>query len=80
MLILKLISVVSCGDPGSINNADKSGSTYTYNSQVTYTCQTGYEKTSGSLTRTCQADGSWNGTAPVCSSKIFIVGINLKTH
>ena len=30
-----------------------------------FTCNTGYELT-GSNTRTCQSDGSWNGTDVVC--------------
>ena len=32
----------------------------------TYTCDTGYELTN-SNTRTCQSDGSWSGSAPMCS-------------
>ena len=30
-----------------------------------FTCNTGYELT-GSDTRTCQSDGSWNGSDDVC--------------
>ena len=30
-----------------------------------FTCNTGYELT-GSDTRTCQSNGSWNGTDDVC--------------
>jgi len=30
-----------------------------------FTCNTGYELT-GSNTRTCQSDGSWNGTETMC--------------
>ena len=46
-----------------------------YNTAVTYTCNTGYELTSGDLTRTCHADGSWTGTTPVCSSKPIFIGL-----
>ena len=60
------ISVVNCGNPGNVNNADKTGTTYTYQSQVSYSCRSGYERTSGSPTRTCLASGDWDGTAPVC--------------
>ena len=31
-----------------------------------FTCSSGYELT-GSLTRTCQSDGSWSGSDTVCS-------------
>ena len=31
-----------------------------------FTCNTGYQLT-GSDTRTCQSDGSWNGTETMCS-------------
>ena len=31
-----------------------------------YTCNTGYVLT-GSNTRTCQSDGSWSGSAPMCT-------------
>jgi len=37
----------------------------TYNSIATYSCETGHS-TSGSNTRTCQADGSWSGSEPTC--------------
>ena len=36
-----------------------------YEHTCSVTCNTGYELT-GSDTRTCQSDGSWNGTNAVC--------------
>ena len=37
-----------------------------------FTCSSGYELT-GSLTRTCQSDGSWSGNEAVCNrgKKVF---------
>ncbi len=37
---------------------------------ATYTCNTGYNLTCG-VTRTCQANGTWSGTAPTCESIHF---------
>ena len=36
-----------------------------YKDTCSFTCNTGYELT-GSDTRTCQSDGSWNGTNSTC--------------
>jgi len=62
--------VVTCV-PDEVSNSAKSPdqATYDYLTNVTYTCNIGYVLTSGDATRTCQADGNWNGTVPICSSK-----------
>jgi len=39
--------------------------TLTFNSTATYTCSSGYGMV-GADKRTCQADGTWSGTAPTC--------------
>ena len=39
----------------------------TYQGTVTYSCLTGYRLSSSDATRTCQADGTWSGTAPTCA-------------
>ena len=64
-----LSPAVNCGDPGTPRNGRRTGSSTTYNSVVTYTCNTGYTLTQGSNRRTCQSNGQWSGTAPRCNSK-----------
>ena len=64
--------VVNCGDPGSPSNGQRTGSSTTYNSVVTYTCNTGYTLTQGSNRRTCQSNGQWSGTAPRCNRKLSL--------
>ena len=44
-------------------------STYDYNENVTYTCDTGFEHTAGNLTRTCTAIDNWSGNEPTCTSR-----------
>ncbi|XP_071126485.1 uncharacterized protein [Mytilus edulis] len=43
---------------GSYNNMDT----------ITYSCIPGYEVQSGNLERSCQADGTWSGSTPVCAA------------
>ena len=43
-----------------------------YGEICTFACNTGYELT-GSDTRTCQSNGSWNGTDTICKRGIIIV-------
>ena len=39
---------------------------YSYGTQITYSCNSGYYKSSGSGSRTCQEGGTWNGNPAVC--------------
>ena len=64
------ISVIDCGDPGTTpTNGQRSLSSTTYNSVVTYTCDVGYTL-QGSNSRTCQSSGQWSGSVPQCSSEL----------
>ena len=58
--------VADCGsltDPanGQVNHNDGT----TFGHTATYGCNTGYILV-GDSTRTCQATGNWNGSAPTC--------------
>ena len=64
--LLSCIPAVDCGDPGSPTNGQRSVSSTTYNSVVTYTCDVGYTL-QGSNSRTCQSSGLWNGSVPQCN-------------
>ena len=64
-----LLTVVSCGDPGSVQFTTKSGSSFVYNEFVEYQCVEGYLHSGGNLSRTCQSDESFSGTAPICTGK-----------
>ena len=66
MPFISFIIEMFCGDPGDINHATKTGSNYYHGGNVTYTCDIGYNITSGDETRTC--NGTWTGSQPVCSS------------
>ena len=67
---------IDCGDPGTPTNGQRSLSSTTYNSAVTYTCDVGYTL-QGSNSRTCQSDGQWSGSVPQCNRE-FIVALNFE--
>ncbi|XP_019851357.1 PREDICTED: uncharacterized protein LOC100634273, partial [Amphimedon queenslandica] len=56
---------VNCGDPGTPDGGSKSSSVYTYNSVVSFQCNSGYFL-SGSVSLICLSDSSWNGSVPSC--------------
>jgi hypothetical protein len=60
-------SCVPANCPGlpSPPNGLVSAPALTYSSTATYSCSDGYQLTSAA-TRTCQADGTWSGSAPTC--------------
>ncbi|VDI06469.1 Hypothetical predicted protein [Mytilus galloprovincialis] len=56
-----------CPDLAPVNFATITNQTGTnYQDTTTYACITGYELTSGSLTRQCLEDKTWSGSLPVC--------------
>ena len=42
------------------------------NAIASYTCDAGYELV-GNAMRTCEANGEWNGTEPVCTRKLLMI-------
>ncbi|XP_028973250.2 sushi, von Willebrand factor type A, EGF and pentraxin domain-containing protein 1 isoform X3 [Esox lucius] len=56
---------VSCGDLDYIPNASIHGDSFVYLGQLRYECSSGFVLKGGD-TRTCQADGKWDGENPQC--------------
>ncbi|CAH1787620.1 unnamed protein product, partial [Owenia fusiformis] len=59
-------TIVDCGALATPTNGFQTGTTTTYQSVITFGCNTGYTF-SGSATRTCQANGAWSGTTAFCT-------------
>lgn len=65
-----------CDPPPGIANGLVMASNTTLGSTATYRCNTGYSLTGVGPIRTCQADGTWGGTAPTCTVQMLKVTIN----
>ena len=63
-----VITGLSCGDPGDIHGASKTGGVL-YEDIMTYTCLPGYNMTRGDAILSCGSDQTWKGTKPTCRSK-----------
>ena len=72
IFLTTLFPAVDCGNPGTPPNGRRTGSSTTYNSVVTYTCNTG-STLQGSNRRTCQSNGQWSGSLPRCNRKFCFV-------
>eukprot|EP00117_Sycon_ciliatum_P036248 scpid11835/ scgid3889/ Sushi, von Willebrand factor type A, EGF and pentraxin domain-containing protein 1 len=57
--------LIDCGDPGQVDQATRSGTVFTYNEEVSYSCGPGY-MLSGGAVRRCQENGDWSGSPPSC--------------
>ena len=56
---------ITCGEPDDVQNGDKVSTGIEFQDTVTYSCHIGYILIGDSV-RTCQADKSWSGQAPLC--------------
>ncbi len=64
---------VDCGSLSDPGNGTVNAPTTTFmNTAATYNCNTGYNLT-GDMTRTCQANVTWSGTAPTCESTFHLL-------
>ena len=65
MLFLVSCPLLSEPSNGVINCLLGADGISSYEDTCSFTCNTGYELT-GSESRTCQSDGSWNGSIAAC--------------
>ena len=65
LISLFLNIVIDCGEPPSVDDGGFNVTETTFESLAQYGCNEGFTL-SGSQSRTCQADGTWSGTDPVC--------------
>ncbi|XP_033124720.1 sushi, von Willebrand factor type A, EGF and pentraxin domain-containing protein 1-like isoform X2 [Anneissia japonica] len=62
-------SKISCTDPGIPIGVQRDGDSFEFADVVTYTCSNmGDVISSGSSSRTCQANSTWSGSSPVCTA------------
>ena len=68
---------VSCSQLDSPSNGHvDTGNGISFRDVASYSCINGYVPR-GSVTRTCQADGQWDGTVPTCESEMLECTIHL---
>uniref|UniRef100_M3ZHP6 Sushi, von Willebrand factor type A, EGF and pentraxin domain containing 1 n=1 Tax=Xiphophorus maculatus TaxID=8083 RepID=M3ZHP6_XIPMA len=60
-------ALVMCEKPSALLHGVMEGDSYTYGDFVLYSCLPGFDLKGESI-QTCQGDGTWSGTQPVCVS------------
>ena len=58
-----------CGNPGSPDHGRRLGDGFSQNDRVVFDCDVGYNL-DGSVSRTCQDNGTWSGTQPTCAGQL----------
>ena len=70
VIYICFISVITCHSPDNDANSHIASQTGdVVNDVIHYNCNYGYHLTSGNLIRTCQINGTWDGSLPMCSRK-----------
>ena len=79
LLDLFIVNCPSLTNPnnGTINCSLGDDEVPSYEDTCSFTCNTGYELT-GSDTRTCQSDGSWDGSDAMCRRGKFTYSIHVQ--
>ncbi|XP_076085388.1 sushi, von Willebrand factor type A, EGF and pentraxin domain-containing protein 1-like [Mytilus galloprovincialis] len=73
-------SMIPCAEPTTIVNGqfDKLASPIMPGSQVTYTCDIGYQLENGHSTMNCDVGGLYSGALPVCTDIDYCIGVSCK--
>ena len=71
---LSFSAAVDCGTLTNPLNGQVTFTATTFMSTATYSCNSGYTL-SRNETRTCEASGTWSGTAPTCDRKYNMVQV-----
>lgn len=68
------ITVVDCGGLPDLENGNVISSPSTFQSIATYSCDMGYDLSSGgqNFTRLCQSSANWTLTPPNCIRKYYM--------
>ena len=69
-MVLFLPAVVTCPILTNPDNGIVDVTNNNFESIATYACDTGYNLTGGSTTRTCGSDGVWSDSDPTCTRKL----------
>jgi len=66
---MSFLTAKFCGDPGIPAQGKREGKSFIYQSEVSFSCNPPFILV-GSITRICQADGTWSGSSPRCIGKV----------
>jgi len=61
---------IQCDLPTTPANSYVEAESLNYRSKIFYKCHKGFAMVSGDKNRTCQSNGSWNGTEPTCAGRV----------